>query len=147
MPLPDTVAVPTVVVPRVVVPTVVVPTVVVPTVVVHTVVDPTVVDPTVVDLTVVDRTVVDRTVAAAGGWNTDVGSIGYMMAGSAIITYGSEEMKRQFLPRIYTHDGDWVQLFSEPGAGSDAAALSLRSIRTADSSASTCANSTAVRAE
>jgi len=75
---------------------------------------------------------VDRTVAADGGWNTDVGSIGYMMAGSAIITYGTDEMKRRFLPMIYTHDGDWVQLFSEPGAGSDLAGLSTRAVRDGD---------------
>jgi alkylation response protein AidB-like acyl-CoA dehydrogenase len=78
------------------------------------------------------QAVVDRTVAAAGGWNTEVGSLGYMMAGSAIVTYGSDEMKRRFLPKIYTHDGDWVQLFSEPGAGSDLGGLATRAVRDGD---------------
>jgi alkylation response protein AidB-like acyl-CoA dehydrogenase len=78
------------------------------------------------------QAVVDRTVAAAGGWNTDVGSVGYMMTGSAVITYGTDDMKRRFLPKIYTHDGDWVQLFSEPGAGSDLAGLATRAVRDGD---------------
>jgi alkylation response protein AidB-like acyl-CoA dehydrogenase len=78
------------------------------------------------------QAVVDRTVAAAGGWNTEVGSIGYMMAASAIITYGTDDMKRRFLPKIYTHEGDWVQLFSEPGAGSDLAGLGTRAVRDGD---------------
>ncbi len=78
------------------------------------------------------QAVVDRTIAEAGGWNTDVGSIGYMMAASAIISYGTDEMKDRFLPKIYTHDGDWVQLFSEPGAGSDLAGLATRALRDGD---------------
>ena len=78
------------------------------------------------------QTVADRAVAAAGGANTTVGAVGYMMAATAIVTYGSDETKRQFLPRIYTHDGDWVQLFSEPGAGSDLAGLATRAVRDGD---------------
>jgi alkylation response protein AidB-like acyl-CoA dehydrogenase len=78
------------------------------------------------------QTVVDRAVAAAGGVNTDVGSIGYMMTASAIITYGTDDMKRRFLPKIFTHDGDWVQLFSEPGAGSDLGGLSTRAVLDGD---------------
>jgi alkylation response protein AidB-like acyl-CoA dehydrogenase len=78
------------------------------------------------------QTVVDRAVTAAGGANTTVGSIGYMMTASAVVTYGTEELKRRFLPKIYLHDGNWVQLFSEPGAGSDLAGLSTRAVRYGD---------------
>jgi alkylation response protein AidB-like acyl-CoA dehydrogenase len=78
------------------------------------------------------QTVADRAFAAAGGYNTTVGAVGYMMAGSAIVTYGSDEVKRRFLPGIYTHEWNWVQLFSEPGSGSDLAGLSTRAQRDGD---------------
>ena len=78
------------------------------------------------------QTVADRAVEDAGGANTTVGSVGYMMTASAIVTYGTDELKRRFLPSIFTHDGDWVQLFSEPGAGSDLAGLSTRAVRDGD---------------
>jgi alkylation response protein AidB-like acyl-CoA dehydrogenase len=78
------------------------------------------------------QTLADQAVAAAGGPNTTVGSVGYMMTASAVVTYGTDEQKRRFLPKIYIHDGDWVQLFSEPGAGSDLAGLSTRAERDGD---------------
>ncbi len=78
------------------------------------------------------QTAVDRAIATAGGANTTVGSVGYMMTASAVVTYGTDELKRRFLPKIYTHDGDWVQLFSEPGAGSDLAGLATRARRDGD---------------
>jgi alkylation response protein AidB-like acyl-CoA dehydrogenase len=78
------------------------------------------------------QNLVDREMAAAGGHNTTVGSVGYMMTASAIVGYGSDEVKRRFLPGIFGHDWDWVQLFSEPGAGSDLAGLSTRAERDGD---------------
>src|SRR5262245_61042653 len=47
------------------------------------------------------QTVVDRAFADAGGANTTVGSVGYMMTASAIVTYASEDTKLRFLPKIY----------------------------------------------
>jgi alkylation response protein AidB-like acyl-CoA dehydrogenase len=78
------------------------------------------------------QTVADQALAAAGGANTTVGSVGYMMTAAAIITYGTAEMKGRFLPKIFKHEGDWVQLFSEPGAGSDLAGLSTQAVRDGD---------------
>ncbi|MEU1719628.1 acyl-CoA dehydrogenase [Nonomuraea sp. NPDC005692] len=49
----------------------------------------------------------------------------------SIVTYGTPEQQERFLPRTFTGELVWCQLFSEPGAGSDLAALSTRAIRVA----------------
>jgi pimeloyl-CoA dehydrogenase large subunit len=48
---------------------------------------------------------------------------GVSMVGPVIYTFGSEEQKKQYLPRIANLDDWWCQGFSEPGAGSDLASL------------------------
>ena len=45
------------------------------------------------------------------------------MIGPVLIQFGTEEQKRRFLPRAANIDDWWCQGFSEPGAGSDLAAL------------------------
>lgn len=52
--------------------------------------------------------------------------VGAHMAGPAIIRVGSEEMKREYLPRIALGEIEFALGYTEPDAGSDLAALSLR---------------------
>lgn len=53
-------------------------------------------------------------------------SFGIDMIGPAILKYGSEDLKRQHLPRIVRGEIRWCQGYSEPGAGSDLAGLQTR---------------------
>ena len=48
------------------------------------------------------------------------------MIGPVILQFGSEEQKKRFLPGIANLDDWWCQGFSEPGAGSDLAALKTK---------------------
>lgn len=52
--------------------------------------------------------------------------MGLKMVAPVIMHYGSAEQRAQYLPRILSGEDYWCQGFSEPGAGSDLASLSLR---------------------
>lgn len=56
-------------------------------------------------------------------------AFGVTMVASVIIAYGSEAQKARFLPRILSSEDWWCQGYSEPGAGSDLAALKMRADR------------------
>lgn len=74
--------------------------------------------------------VVDAELAAAGAPDNDprrIG-IGLGMAAPTLLAYGTEEQKRRFLRPLWLGEEVWCQLFSEPGAGSDLAALSTRAV-------------------
>jgi alkylation response protein AidB-like acyl-CoA dehydrogenase len=57
---------------------------------------------------------------------------GVTMVAPVIYTYGSEEQKARFLPRILNSEDWWCQGYSEPGAGSDLAALQCKAEREGD---------------
>ena len=53
-----------------------------------------------------------------------INMVGIVLAGGSILGFGTAEQQALHLPGILTADQVWCQLFSEPGAGSDLAALS-----------------------
>jgi alkylation response protein AidB-like acyl-CoA dehydrogenase len=58
--------------------------------------------------------------------------IGLGMAAPTILRFGSDEVKQRFLRPLWTGEEVWCQLFSEPGAGSDLAAVGTRARRDGD---------------
>jgi alkylation response protein AidB-like acyl-CoA dehydrogenase len=64
----------------------------------------------------------ERVVAGA----PPVSPMGIQMCGPAIIGHGTDEQKAFFLPRMLSAEHFWCQGYSEPGAGSDLAALQMR---------------------
>ncbi len=62
----------------------------------------------------------------------EVNPFNITMLGPVLIHFGSAEQKRRFLPRAADLDDWWCQGFSEPGAGSDLAALKTAARREGD---------------
>ncbi len=60
------------------------------------------------------------------------GGMGVAWVGPAIMLYGTQEQKDRFLPRITSGEDVWCTLYSEPGAGSDLAALQTRAVADGD---------------
>jgi alkylation response protein AidB-like acyl-CoA dehydrogenase len=58
--------------------------------------------------------------------------MGLAWVGPSIIEYGSEEQKRKFIPDILDGKYQWCTGYSEPGSGSDLAALKTRAVRDGD---------------
>jgi len=62
----------------------------------------------------------------------DIIPFGLGMVGPVIYTYGNEAQKERFLPDILASNVWWCQGYSEPGAGSDLAALKMRAVLSGD---------------
>jgi len=60
---------------------------------------------------------------ARSGAPTRVGYLGEELLGPTLIAFGTPEQQRRFLPAIKAVDELWCQGYSEPGAGSDLAAV------------------------
>ena len=58
--------------------------------------------------------------------------IGLGMIGPTILAYAQPHIKQKYLPAMYSGEVIACQLFSEPGAGSDLASISMRAERTGD---------------
>jgi alkylation response protein AidB-like acyl-CoA dehydrogenase len=70
--------------------------------------------------------------SARAGVGPSLFMAGVGMTGPTIIAHGSDAQKQRFLEPMLRVDEIWCQLFSEPGAGSDLAALSTRALRDAE---------------
>ncbi|MBD0709018.1 MULTISPECIES: acyl-CoA dehydrogenase family protein [unclassified Streptomyces] len=80
------------------------------------------------------QSVVDAELTAAGAPDNDPRKIGIGlgMAAPTLLAHGSDEVRRRFLRPLWVGEEVWCQLFSEPGAGSDLAALATRAVRDGD---------------
>ena len=58
--------------------------------------------------------------------------VGLVLAGGAVMAFGTDEHKAEHLRRTLAAEHVWCQLFSEPGAGSDLGSLSTRAERDGD---------------
>ncbi|HUR75530.1 MAG TPA: acyl-CoA dehydrogenase family protein [Sporichthya sp.] len=56
-------------------------------------------------------------------------TIGLGMIAPTILSHGTEDQKRSYLPALYSGTQIACQLFSEPGAGSDLASISTKAVR------------------
>ncbi|MGA9721764.1 MAG: acyl-CoA dehydrogenase family protein [Candidatus Binatus sp.] len=73
-----------------------------------------------------DEAKILRREMSALGCRSPLQSFGIWMLGPALLKYGSEEQKREHLPKIARGEIRWCQGYSEPGSGSDLASLQTR---------------------
>ncbi len=66
--------------------------------------------------------------AGAPGGGRDLNDL----AGNTIVAHGSDDLKRRALRPLLTNEATWCLLYSEPGAGSDLAAVQTRAERDGD---------------
>ncbi len=79
-----------------------------------------------------EQLLIDQELATAGVVRPDL-VIGWW-AVPTILEHGSPEQVEQFVPATLRGELTWCQLFSEPGAGSDLAALRMKAVRAEDDS-------------
>jgi len=81
-------------------------------------------------------TIMDRVMLAEARGYYDIPGVdlfGVQMLAPTLIATGSDEIKKRFLPSIASSEVMWCQLWSEPNAGSDLAALTSTAVKEGDS--------------
>ena len=70
----------------------------------------------------------------SGGYEEWTGFPGATIAmlGPTLLRHGSEEQKKEYIPKLLSADITFCQLFSEPGAGSDLASLGTKAVLDGD---------------
>jgi alkylation response protein AidB-like acyl-CoA dehydrogenase len=76
-------------------------------------------------LDVMKQTIVNEEMVRASA-PTIIGMMGINMVGPTLMMHGTDEQKREYLPKILRADELWCQGYSEPGSGSDLASLKTR---------------------
>src|SRR5690242_1474434 len=69
---------------------------------------------------------------ASSGAPARVNHLGEQLLGPTLIAFGTPAQQARFLPRIVAVEELWSQGYSEPGAGSDLAAVSTAAVRDGD---------------
>lgn len=78
----------------------------------------------------IEGLIVSEELSYYGGPGKNRGAISLL--GPSLLRFGTEEQKQRFIPNIASGKTFWAQGFSEPGAGSDLAALSTMAIDKGD---------------
>lgn len=78
-------------------------------------------------LTLVEEAIVQEELVRVGAPQV-LGLFGLTMVGPVLISHGNDSQKKRFLARILSGEEIWCQGFSEPGAGSDLAAVRARAV-------------------
>jgi alkylation response protein AidB-like acyl-CoA dehydrogenase len=85
------------------------------------------------DAGAVEQLVIEQEFAAAGLKRPSLGITGWVIL--TLIQYGTPEQVARWVPAALNQEVIWCQLFSEPGAGSDAAGIRTRATRVGEGGA------------
>lgn len=75
----------------------------------------------------VEQLVIEEELNASGIKRPDLGITGWVIL--TLIQHGTPEQIERYVAPALSEEEEWCQLFSEPGAGSDAAAVSTKAVR------------------
>jgi len=84
------------------------------------------------DASPTEQLVFQEEMMRAGAPGVGVNFVGLLHAGPTLLAEATPEQRARYLPPILRGEEVWCQGFSEPGAGSDLAALSTRAVRDGD---------------